>query len=196
MRMVVEHFSSRMSSFLVGIHFSTSIFLRNLIVMTFLVLHIWHSCQNISFGWQANVLHGGSPGSVRPGVIYIIVAEICVANFLLIWLRLAPLPYGSKCCLALWGLASPWSFSLSSSLSITTSSWPIVFTISSTPWGKHHVWLNWGLESLVSRSELPWSKCSSTWGADSRCYERVSNFSAEQVSVHIWSVLIIFTPQN
>jgi len=31
------------------------------------------------------------------------------------------------------------------------------------------------------RSELPWSTCSSTWGADSRCYERSSNFSAEQV---------------
>ena len=119
-------------------------------------MHIWHSCQNISFGWQANVLHGGSPGSVRPGVIYIIVAEICVANFLLIWLRLAPLPYGSKCCLALWGLASPWSFSLSSSLSITTSSWPIVFTISSTPWGEHHVWLNWQLTGA-------WITCVQVW---------------------------------
>jgi len=31
------------------------------------------------------------------------------------------------------------------------------------------------------RSELPWSSCSTTWGADSRCYERASNISAEQV---------------
>ena len=35
------------------------------------------------------------------------------------------------------------------------------------------------------RSELPWSTCSSTWGADSRCYERASNFSVEQV----WSII-------
>ena len=115
-------------------------------------MHIWHSCQNISFGWQANVLHGGSPGSVRPGVIFIFGALI----LLLICLRLAPLPSGSKCCPAPWGLASPWLSSPSSSLSITTSSWPIVFTISSTPWGKHHVWLNWQLTGA-------WITCVQVW---------------------------------
>ena len=126
-------------------------------------MHIWHSCQNISFGWQANVLHGGSSGSVRPGAIY---TYICcsgfVANLLKVdfvanfCLRLAPLPSGSKCCPAPWGLASPWSFSRSSWLSITTSSWPIVFTISSTPWGEHHVWLNWQLTGA-------WITCVQVW---------------------------------
>ena len=56
-------------------------------------------------------------------------------HLLLIWLRLAPLPSGSRCCPAPWGSASPWSFSPSLSPSITTSSWPIVFITSSTPWG-------------------------------------------------------------
>ena len=56
--------------------------------MTFSVMHIWHSCQNISFGWQANVLHGGSSGSVRPGAIY---TYICCSGFVTDSLKVGPL---------------------------------------------------------------------------------------------------------